>query len=180
MNKYYLIAPAALLLAFLFTPSVGYFSAQKEIEARLEAENKRKADVAAAEAARKAEIERKATLDAQKRQAERDAEEAAKIAKKEKDYADAMNKLKDETNGYVADTDKLVKENAELEVQLAALRNQKEKANRETFELAKQVELAKVSRRNAELEIQRMVEMVGTKAGASTLANAPTPPATSK
>lgn len=176
MNKYYLIAPVALLLAFLFTPGVGYFSAQKEITARLDAENKRKEEAAVAEAKRKAEIERKANEDAQKRQKERDAEEKAKADKKEKDYADALNKLKEETAGYVADTDKLVKENAELEIQLGNLRNQKEKTNREVFELAKQVELAKISRRNAELEIQRMIEMVGTKAGASTIAQIPVPP----
>ena len=176
MNKYYLIAPVALLLAFLFTPSVGYFSAQKQIAAKVEAEANRKAEQKAAEDARKAEIEKKATADAQKRQAERDAEDLAKLQKKEKDYADAMNKLKEETAGYSADTDKLVKENAELEIQLGNLRNQKEKTNRETFELAKQVELAKISRRNAELEIQRMIEMVGNKVGASTIAQIPVPP----
>ncbi len=178
MNKYYLIAPVALLLAFLFTPSVGYFSAQKEINAKLDAEAKRKAEAKIADDSRKAEIERKATEDARKRQAEREAEEQAKLQKKEKDYADAMTKLKDETNGYIADTDKLVKENAELEIQLGNLRNQKERTNRETFELAKQVELEKINRRNAELEIQRMVEMVGTKVGSSTIATIPVPPPT--
>jgi hypothetical protein len=145
MNKYYLIAPLALLLAFLFTPSVGYFSAQKKIAEKVAAADRLKAETKAAEDKRKEEIARKANADAQKRQEERDAEDRAKLEKKEKDYADAMNKLKDETNGYVTETDKLVKENAELEIQLG------------------------------NLEIQRMVEMVGTKVGASTVAQIPVP-----
>src|SRR5262245_44405374 len=103
MNKYYLIAPVALLLAFLFTPGLGYFSAQKQIAEKIARQEADKAAVKAAEDKRKAEIEKKATEDAQKRQAERDAEEKAKLEKKEKDYADAMNKLKEETTGYSAD-----------------------------------------------------------------------------
>ena len=41
---------------------------------------------------------------------------------------------------------------------MSALRAEKEKLNREAFELAKQVELGKVNRRTAELEIQRVTE----------------------
>lgn len=174
MNKYYLIVPAVLLGTFLFF----YNGALKEMAAKEAAKTAEKAAIKAADDKRKAEIEAKATADAKRRQEERDAEERARAEKKEKDYLDAMKKLKDESDNYSAESDKLAKEGADLEIQLSSLRTQKEKSTREVFELAKQVELAKVSRRTAEIEIQRMVEMLGTKAGASTLATMPPPPAT--
>ncbi|MBI2517394.1 MAG: hypothetical protein HYV95_10835 [Opitutae bacterium] len=173
MNKYYLIVPAVLLGTFLFF----YNGALKEMAAKEATKTAEKAAIKAAEDKRKAEIEAKASADAKRRQEERDAEERARAEKKEKDYLDAMKKLKDEADNYSAESDKLAKEAADLDIQLGSLRTQKEKSTREVFELAKQVELAKVSRRNAEIEIQRMVEMLGTKAGASTLATIPPPPA---
>lgn len=173
MNKYYLIVPAALLGAFLFF----YNGALNEMAAKEAAKSAEKAAIKAAEDKRKAEIEAKAAADAKRRQEERDAEESARLEKKEKDYLDAMKKLKDEADNYSAEADKLAKEGADLEIQLSTLRTQKEKSTREVFELAKQVELAKVSRRNAEIEIQRMVEMVGARTGSSTLATLPPPPA---
>lgn len=173
MNKYYLIVPAVLLGTFLFF----YNGALKEMAAKEAAKTAERAAIKATEDKRKAEIERKATEDAKKRQEERDTEERVRFEKKEKDYQDAMKKLKDEADNYSTEADKLAKEGADLELQLSALRTQKEKTTREVFELAKQVELAKISRRNAEIEIQRMVEMLGTKAGASSLAAIPPPPA---
>lgn len=174
MNKYYLIVPAILLGAFLFF----YNGALHEMEAKEAAKMAEKAAIKAADDKRKAEIEAKAAADAKRRQEERDAEELARLEKKEKDYQDAMKKLKDESDNYSAEADRLAKEGADLEIQLSALRTQKDKSSRETFELAKQVELAKIGRRNAEIEIQRMVEILGTKAGASSLATLPPPPAT--
>ena len=40
----------------------------------------------------------------------------------------------------------------------------------------KEVELAKINRRNAEIEIQRLVEMAGRKMADTTVAIAPPPP----
>jgi chromosome segregation ATPase len=176
MNKAYLIVPVVLLVAFLFTPGGGYFSSMKQLAAKQEAIKAEAAALKAADDKRRAEIEAKANEDAKRRQNEREAEEKAKADKKEKDYADALKKLKDEADGYSTEADKLIKESAQLEDQLVKLRNEKEKVNHETFELAKQVELAKVERRNAELEIQRMIQMVGNKLNTSSLANVPPPP----
>lgn len=172
MNKYYFIFPGLLLGGFLFV----YNGAMKEMT---EKENRKKAEIAAVKAAddaRRADLDRKATEDAQRRQAERDAEEKAKADKREKDYADAMSLLKNEADKYADEADKAAAESAKLEVELAKLRAQREKTNREAFDLSKQVEAAKIARRVAELEIQRMVDMVAQRVGASSFAAMPPPP----
>lgn len=176
MNKFYIIVPVVLLGVFLFF----YNGALKEMADR---EIQKKAEIAkvkAAEDARRADIEAKAAADAKKRQEQRDAEDRAKEQKKIKEYEDAMRQLKDETDKYLAEADKNQKETNALELQLNDLRTLKEKTNRETFELAKQVELAKIARRNAELEIQRMVDMVAQRVGASSFAQMPPPPPAKK
>ena len=68
------------------------------------------------------------------------------------------------------------KEAAKLDASLAATRQAKDKANREAFDLAKQVELAKVSKRNAEFDIQRTTEMISKRAEQSSLTRPPPPP----
>jgi len=87
-----------------------------------------------------------------------------------------MKKLKDEADDYANQAAKLSKEAADLETQISQSRNDKERLARETLELNKQVELAKISRRNAELEIQRMVDMLGRKLNDSSIASMPPPP----
>ncbi len=58
---------------------------------------------------------------------------------------------------------------------------EKDKLSRETFDLAKQVELARIARRNAELEIQRVTEMIHRRASDSALVKPPViPPAPAK
>lgn len=176
----YVLLPVILLVAFLFTPGAGYFSSMKELEEknlRIKAE---KDKVKAAEDARRTEIEAKATAEAKKRQEQRDAEERAKEQKKIKEYEDAMKQLRDEATKYANEADAFQKDANALDLQLNELRSLKEKTNREVFELNKQVELAKVSRRTAELEIQRMVDMVAQRLGASSLAQMPPPPAPKK
>lgn len=176
MNKFYIIVPVVLLGVFLFF----YNGALKEMAAKEVAKQEEAAKVKKAEDERRAEIEKKAAEDAKRRQAEREAEDRAKEQKKIKEYEDAMRQLKDEADKYLAEADKNQKDANALELQLNDLRSLKEKTNRETFELAKQVELAKIARRNAELEIQRMVDVVGQKVGASSFAAMPPPPAPPK
>lgn len=176
MNKFYIIVPVVLLGVFLFF----YNGALKEMAAKEVAKQEEAAKVKKAEDERRAEIEKKAAEDAKRRQAEREAEDRAKEQKKIKEYEDAMRQLKDEADKYLAEADKNQKDANALELQLNELRSLKEKTNRETFELAKQVELAKIARRNAELEIQRMVDVVGQKVGASSFAAMPPPPAPPK
>lgn len=173
----YVLIPVVLFAAFLFTPGGGYFSAMKELEdknAKVALQKQQEKD---AEELRRKQIEERATADAKKRQEQRDAEERAKEQKKIKEYEDAMRLLKDEADKYVAEADKNQKDTNALELELNQLRSTKEKVNREAFDLSKQVELAKVARRNAELEIQRMVDMVAQRLGASSLAQMPPPPA---
>lgn len=178
MKKFlYLILPAVMLAAFLFTPGMGYLAAQKEIAARVAAREEAVRQTKAAEDAKRAEIQQRAEEDARARQRENEALERAKEEKKRKEYEDAVNKLKEETATYIRETEAFNKENAALEVELGKLRDRKESLNRENFDLAKQVELAKIERRTAELEIQRMVGMVSRTLSASPLL-APPPVAT--
>ncbi len=172
MNKYYFIAPAVMLAVFAFF----YNGALKEMDLKEQKHQQELAAAKAADDARRKEIDEKAQADALKRQQERDAEEKAKRDKKEKEYQSAMTQLKDEADKYSNEADKYAKEAADLEIQLTNLRIQKEKTNREAFEMTKQVELAKISRRTAEMEIQRLVEMLGMRAEKSTLAAMPPPP----
>ncbi len=167
----YLVIPGILLGIFIFF----YLGAVEEMKQKEHARKEAKAKADAEEAERKAIIEKKATEDAEKRQRDREAEEAAKAAKKEAEYQAVMTQLRNEANDYNAQADKLAKEVADFEIAISQARTNKEKLNRETFDLAKEVELTKVNRRNAEIEIQRMVEIAGTKVAGSSVAIAPPP-----
>ncbi len=172
MNKSYLIVPAVLLAVFGFF----YNGALKEMHDKEVARQEKIDRDAAAEKKRKAEVEDRAQKDAEKRLAERAAADKAKEDKREKDYQDAMTKLKDEADDYASQTAKLTKEAADLDASILQTRNDKERLTRESLELTKQVELAKINRRNAELEIQRMIDMVAKKLNESSIAIMPPPP----
>lgn len=173
MNKFYIIAPIVLLGVFIFF----YRGALQDMAVR-DAEKARVAQIEQQkEDARRKEVEEKAAADARRRQEDREAADRAKEEKRVREYEEGMRLLTEEANRYAAEADKNAKDAAELEIQLLELRNLRDKTNREAFELAKQVELAKVDRRNAELEIQRMVDMVGQRVGSSSLAAMPPPPA---
>jgi len=172
MNKSYLIVPAVLLAIFGFF----YNGALKEMHAKEVARQEKIDREAKVEADRKAEIEKKATAEAIKKQEERAAADKAKEEKKEKDYQDAMTKLKDEADDYSSQTAKLNKEAADLEAGILQTRNDKERLTREALELSKSVELGKINRRTSELEIQRMIDMVGKRLNDSSIATPPPPP----
>jgi chromosome segregation ATPase len=172
MNKSYLIVPLVLLAVFGFL----YKSALTEMGAKAAAQQVEVDRKKAEDKKHKDEIEARATLDAQKRQDERAAADLAKEQKKQKDYDDAIKTLKDEAAKYSAESDKLTKEAADLEIQISQTRTDREKLNHETLELAKRVEQAKINRRTAELEIQRMMEMVAKKLNDSSIAVPPPPP----
>jgi hypothetical protein len=167
----YVVTPGIMFGIFLFF----YNGAVKEMDAKAAQQLVDKKAKEDAEAARKKVIEEKALADAEKRQKDRDAEDAAKAAKKEADYANVMTKLASDTTDENAQADKLAKEVGNLEISISQARSNKEKLNRETFDLAKEVELAKVNRRNAEIEIQRMVEITGKKVADSSVAILPPP-----
>lgn len=176
MNKFYLITPIVLLTVFVIfqrgaKSEIEQHKAQQEATAKAEK---------AAEEARRLEIEKKASAEAADRQAKRDAEEEAKRKKREQDYLDAMAKLASDTAAIQTDSDKYTKEINKLEIDLLNARSQRDKTSKEAFDLSKEVEMAKVSRRSAELEIQRLIDMVGSKATSSPLAVIPTPPPAKK
>jgi hypothetical protein len=176
MNKSYFIVPLVLLALFSFL----YRGALQEMDLKQRNLEEQAAKIKADEKIKKDEIEAKANADAQKRQEQRAAEDLAKEKKKQAEYDDVMRKLKDETTDYTNQSAKFAKDAAELEIQISQSRTEREKLNRETLELSKQVELAKISRRNAELEIQRMIDMVARKLNDSAIATPPPPPLAAK
>ncbi len=173
MKKWmYLIFPSVMLAGFL----VIYFSHAKEAE---EKEARHIAQVAKekSDAEEKKKVaETKAREDAKKRADERDAEERKKEEEKAAKQAADDKKVRDATAEYTAKAAASTKEATALEAELDRLRKEKDKTSRETFELAKQVELARIARRNAELEIQRMTEMISRRASDSSLTRPPVIP----
>lgn len=153
---FYIIAPAAMLAVFSFF----YVTHVKETR---EKDRIRKEEVAkqiAQEATRKAEIEEQARLDAAARAADREAKATEKEAERIAKWETEGREIQETTDEYNKAADKLAREQSELEVKLDQLRKAKERANNEVLALAKQVELARIDKRNAELEIQRKTEMV--------------------
>ncbi len=173
MKKWmYLIFPGLMLGAFL----VFFYAHQKDSDsrekARLEIVKKQDDE----KARLKADAEKKAAIDAKERQIVREKEEQEKEAAKLAKQAAADKEVKDATNKALAEGDKFAKEVAKLEIDLDTLHKAKDKASREAFDLAKQVEQAKVAKRNAEFEIQRMTEMISRRASDSSLTRMPPPP----
>lgn len=173
MKKWiYLIIPGVLLGLFL----IFYFSHQKESQAR-EAERtaiatKKKAD----EQRTKEEAEQRAREDAAKKQAEREAEEKKKEDERRAKQAAIDKEIRDTTEAARAEAARYQKDAQTLQTQLEQLHRDKDRLSREAFDLQKQVEAAKVERRNAELESQRMIEMIVRRASDSSLVRMPVMP----
>lgn len=161
MNKLYIFIPALLLAAF----SGVYVMHTKDAAAKatlVAAEAEKKAE---ADKTKKAEAERQAREDAEKRTAERLAEEKRKEDEKAAKWAAAGKQIADDTATYQAQAEKSSAEVKALEAKLAALRAEKDKASQTSFDFAKDVEAARIQKRTAELEIQRLVEMVARQGG---------------
>lgn len=169
---YFVIAPTLMLGVFL----VFYFLSTAETERREQVH-------AAALAAQKADAEQKkkvaeetAREDAEKRNQQRLADEAKAAQEKLEKYEAAMRKIQEGTDKANASAEKFAKQVSDLSIELDALYKQKDEESREAFELAKKVQAAEVARRNAELDIQRMVEMIADRAELSLMAKMPPPP----
>jgi len=170
MKKWlYLISVGSMLAVFLFF----YLTHLKEAEIRDPLRAEETAQQLKIEADRKADIEAKARADAEKRAADRAAEEKKKEADKLAKWEAEGQKIRDDTDGYNAKADEYSKQISNLEVELNALRTNKEKLNREAFEILKDVESAKIEKRTAELEIQRMTDMIAKRAADSSLTRPP-------
>lgn len=166
MNRLYLLVPVILLAVF----GGVYWQHTTASESDRVAKAQAAAALKDAELARKAEAERKARADAEKRTAERLAEEAKRDAEKRARTEEENRRIAADTATYRAQSATLATETAALEKQLAGLRARREKLNTDAFALAKEVELARIAKRNAELEIQRLTDMIARQAANTTLA----------
>ena len=174
MKKWmYIIFPGAMLALFL----AFYFSEGKKTTAREASYKAEAARIASEKKAEKDRLETKAREDSKKRSEQRAADEAAKQAKIRADWEKTGLEIQDAINEANAKSAQHNKKISELTRQLTELRAQKEKSNRELLELDKALELAKIGRRNAELEVLRMAEMVAKRATDSSLTKLPPPPA---
>ena len=173
MKKWmYVFGPGIMLAVFLFF----YLTSKAETDRRMAEEKVHKAQVEKEAEEKKAAAEKKAQEDAEQRNIAR-AEAERKAAQEKQDKYDAeMRRIQADTAKFNADVDRYAKEVSELTIQLDSLRKQKDALIREGFEMAKRVELAAVARRNAELEIQRLVQMLANRADQSLMAKMPPPP----
>lgn len=172
MKKWmYVIFPVILLGVFML-----YYRQQMTVllakeQARAEAVARIKAE----DARRKKETEERARKDAEKRIAEQVAEDA-RIAREKQEKWDAEGqRIQDDTNKALAETARYQNDDNALEIELASLQREKEKANRDDFELLKQVEVARVAYENAQLEVERMVSMISNRADESSMTKMPPP-----
>jgi len=173
MKKWiYLIFPTVLLVG-LFVIYTGHVK-QAEEEARGVAAEVAKARADADE--KKKSAESKARADAKKRQDERDAEEKKKSDEKSARQAADDKKVADQTAEFLAKAGAAQKQVSALEAELDRLRKDEDKASRDNFETAKKVELARIARRTAELEIQRTTDMIARRAEQSSMTRPPPPP----
>lgn len=174
MKKWmYVIFPGSMLALFL----VFFLSHEKDMKARAEQQAKTVAAQLAEAADKKKIAEDKAREDAKKRAEERAKEDADKAAAKLAKQAAEDKKVQDAMDAALAEGAKSQQEIAKLEVELDRLHKDKARLSNEAFALAKEVELAKVNRRTAEMGQQRTVEMIATRAGNGVLARLPPPPA---
>lgn len=173
MKKWmYVIFPGIMLALFLIV----YTSHVKEAEQREKERIAKAEEMRKQEQAKKEEAERLAAEDAKKRQQERDEAERKKEEERRAKQEAADKEVRDRTAEYKAKADGFAKKANELEVELDRLHKQKEQASRDDFETAKQVELARVAKRNAELQEQHLMQMIAQRADASAMAQMPPPP----
>jgi len=169
MNKHYVIWPVVMVAAF-----IAYFIqfnkadtlAQQEKEARelaeknaKEAEKERLKQLAAEDNLKQAEIKAK--------------EEAEKLAARERKQWEKDEEVRQDTLARRAEIEKMAKEKGDLQAKLAETRRARLKAESESFDAARNVELAKIERRTVEMEIQRAAGLIANKVDASSLVEIP-------
>lgn len=175
MKKWtYVTFPVAMMVLFLLF----YMQDSKRLDAL---EKQREAAVAEkrrADDEQRAELQRKAKAESDRRAAE----QAAAAAQKEADRIAKWNADTDKIKAQIASANAESADQAakakELQDQLDVLQKSREQKSREAFDLTRAVEAARVDQENAELENQRMIEIIANKASQSAMANyTPPPPA---
>jgi hypothetical protein len=174
MKKWmFVIFPGILLVIFLFFYQQTASEVRAKEKAAAEAADRAKAE----DAARRADIELKAHQDADRRAAEAAAEEQQKEAEAKANRDKLLADIQSHTDANDAQIDRYSKDNAQLEMKIEQLHKQRDADSLSAFDLDKQVELARVDEHNAELEVQRMVDMIAKRAGESYLTRLPPAPA---
>jgi len=170
MKKWmYFIVPIIATAGFL----VIYFTHVEEAKLREAAHKAEVARVTAEEAAKKKALEERARIDAEKKAQERADAEAAKEAGRIAAWAEQGKKVQDEMDEAIKAASESTAKIASLDKEMANLRVKRDNLNRELVDTARACELAKIARRNAELELQRMNALIIKKAGDSALAVPP-------
>jgi chromosome segregation ATPase len=167
----YVIFPAAMLAAFLVFYSQERQHLEQVDQERQAAVAKQKAD----DDARQEMLQEKAREESEAHAAE----QAKEAAQRE---ADRLAKHRAEIAGFQAQVDKATaditaynKKAKDLQDNLDALRDRKERDLREEFELTRQVEATRVQQETADLDNQRMIGMIADRADQSAMARAPAP-----
>jgi chromosome segregation ATPase len=177
MNKFYVVFPAVLLIAF----GVYYTQiAKPEMEEQARVELRKTEEKNAADEARRKEIEAKAQQDALVQSKAREEKDRLKQEQLQQAKDKQDRDTKEETEKYETQALSLTKQISDMEKEIASLRAQREQTSRDVFAAAAKVETAKIDRNNAELEIQRMYDMVAQKVGDSSLTKLPPPPPPAK
>jgi hypothetical protein len=165
MNRFYLIIPLVFLT--LFGGVYWYHSQQSDADAQARA-----AAVAAAESAAKAQqsaAEAKARAEVASRAAARVEAERKKQELLHEQWSAETARIAAETEGYQKQATLLRAELAGVEQQLSAVRHARIDAAAKGMELAREVELLRIAKRNAELEVQRTTEILVRRATQSSL-----------
>jgi hypothetical protein len=171
MNKLYLVIPLVLTLAF-----GGLYLAHSRTAEQKAEQTRLAAEQAAAEAAaQKAAAEQKAREDAEKRTAQRLAEEQRREDEKRARWEAAGRAIAEDTATFAAQAAKNAAELKTLQTTLETLRAEKARALEAAFTLDLEIEKARIAKRTAELEIQRLVEMTARRAGTTLAPLAATP-----
>ena len=165
MNRFYLILPLVFLT--LFGGVYWRHSQQRDADAQARA-----AAVAAVESAAKAQqsaTEGKARAEVAARASAR-----VEAERKKQEFLDAQcsadtARIAAESEGYQKQVTNLRAELAEVEQQVSAVRHARIEAAGQGLELAREVELLRIAKRNAELEVQRTTEILVRRATQSSL-----------
>jgi hypothetical protein len=167
---FYFILPLAAMLAF----AGYYYGVFYKEQVRMEEEAKRKADEEAKAAReKKAADEAKATADAKARAEQKRKEEQDKRDERDRRQAEEDEALRVRTVDAETRATKLSKTRADYEIQLAELRRSREGEQRKAFDLRREVEQMKITRRNAELAIQLDTEKIASRVEASSMVQEP-------
>ncbi|HXA15123.1 MAG TPA: hypothetical protein VNW23_08355 [Opitutaceae bacterium] len=171
MNKFYLLVPVILLA--LFVAYYSQFSKQQDLikQQQQQVEEQKKIDD---DNAKKIASE-KAAKDALIREQHQREEEARLEADHLSKWKNSIDKIKAETAQLQQDADAFAKQAADLEIELDSLQTTHETASRDLFDLQKQIELAKIDRRIADMEIQRTYDQVLQRVAASSMTYTPPP-----